>query len=230
MGIIVIVFIIVVILTICGAISNLKKEETSHNLEGIPHIPSCSVNFDRLSGYDFEIFCANMLKNNGFTDVKVTPKKSDHGIDILATDNEKRYAIQCKCYSKNVGNKAIQEAYSGKAIYDADIAVVLTNRYFTEQARSDARKLGVQLWDRNVLLKLIRLEKIVDMQKNRQLENDINHVTGKEWKCIQCKDGKLTLITKNGKAYARCDKCGIILTKDFLQKKYDAIYKNKFKG
>lgn len=31
-----------------------------------------NVNFDLLDGYEFEYFCANLLRDNGFTEVKVT--------------------------------------------------------------------------------------------------------------------------------------------------------------
>lgn len=115
-----------------------------------------NVNFDLMDGHQFEYFCSDLLRDNGFSGVKVTPGSGDHGIDIIAYRNGKKYAIQCKCYSNNVGNHAIQEAYSGMAIYGANVAVVMTNSHFTNQARSDARKLGVQLWDRNKIMDLIR--------------------------------------------------------------------------
>lgn len=113
------------------------------------------IDFDSMNGQEFEDFCVKVLRRNGFINVKVTQGSGDHGIDVLANKNGKRYAIQCKCYSQNVGNKAVQEAYSGKDIYSADIAAVMTNRFFTRQAQMDARKLGVQLWDRNKLNNLI---------------------------------------------------------------------------
>ena len=43
-----------------------------------------------------------------------------------------------------------------KKIYKKDIAVVLTNRYFTDQAIEEAEELGVKLWDRDKLLALIK--------------------------------------------------------------------------
>lgn len=113
------------------------------------------VNYDSLTGEEFEDFCVSLLKANGFYNVSKTKSSGDHGIDVLATKNGKRYAIQCKRYSNNIGNKAVQEAYSGKDIYGSDVAVVMTNQYFTKQAINDARKLNVQLWDRNELVKLI---------------------------------------------------------------------------
>ena len=112
--------------------------------------------FDSMDGNDFEAYCAEVLKKNGYTKVRMTEVKGDHGIDILADKDGERYAIQCKCYEGKVGNKAVQEAYSGCDIYEADHAVVLTNSYFTPQAEEDAERLQVLLWDRNDLLYLIQ--------------------------------------------------------------------------
>lgn len=55
--------------------------------------------------------------------------------------NGMKYAVQCKHYSSNVGNHAIQEAFSGKSIYNADVAVVLTNSYFTQQAETGCKNI-----------------------------------------------------------------------------------------
>lgn len=115
-----------------------------------------NVNFDIMEGHEFEYFCSELLKDNGCNEVSVTRGSGDHGIDVLASKNGMKYAIQCKCYSKNVGNKAVQEAFSGKEIYRANVAVVMTNRYFTKQAQEDARKLGVELWDRDKIIYLMK--------------------------------------------------------------------------
>ena len=107
--------------------------------------------FDEMNGTEFEQFCVQLLKRNGFWQVRQTPGSGDRGVDVLATKAGDHYAIQCKRYSGSVGNGAVQQAYSGKAIYNADIAVVMTNNYFTKQAIEDARKLGVQLWNRDII-------------------------------------------------------------------------------
>ncbi|MBO5565402.1 MAG: restriction endonuclease [Lachnospiraceae bacterium] len=109
-----------------------------------------------MDGSTFERFCAELLKKNGYRKVRLTEATGDHGIDILADKDGVRYAIQCKCYEGKVGNKAVQEAYSGRDIYEADRAVVLINNYFTPQAEEDAEALGVLLWDREALLYLMR--------------------------------------------------------------------------
>lgn len=110
---------------------------------------------DDMDGVHFEMFCRDILLKNGFTNVETTQSSGDHGIDILAEKDDISYAIQCKCYSSNIGNAAVQQAHTGKSIYQKDIAVVLTNQYFTEQAKSEAAVLGVKLWDRDKLTSLI---------------------------------------------------------------------------
>lgn len=65
------------------------------------------------------------------------------------------WRIQCKCYSSEVGNKAVQETFSGKTFYNRHIGVVLTNNYFTASAKELAERNGIILWDRKQLLKMI---------------------------------------------------------------------------
>lgn len=113
------------------------------------------ASLDDLDGHDFEYYCADLLRDNGFLDVEVTQGSGDHGIDILARKDDITYAIQCKCYSSNVGNAAIQQVNTGKQLYRKDIAVVLTNQYFTQQAKNEATAIGVKLWDRNKLRQFI---------------------------------------------------------------------------
>ena len=106
---------------------------------------------DKMDGHQFEYFCADILKKNGFSNVEVTKGSGDQGIDILAEKDDIKYAIQCKCYSSDLGNKPVQEAFAGKSIYNCQIAAVLTNRFFTQGGIEAARATGVLLWDRNKL-------------------------------------------------------------------------------
>ncbi len=110
---------------------------------------------DKMDGHSFEYYCADLLKKNGFVNVEVTKGSGDHGVDVLADKDGNSYAIQCKCYTSNIGNAAVQQAYTGKDLYKRDIAVVLTNHYFTSQAKAEAERLRVKLWDRDKLQALI---------------------------------------------------------------------------
>lgn len=104
--------------------------------------------FDHMDGHDFEYYCAELLRRNGFSDVEVTRGSGDQGVDVLAYRNGKKYAIQCKNYSSALSNKPVQEVNAGKVFYGCDIGVVMTNSTFTSGAKSLAAATGVLLWDR----------------------------------------------------------------------------------
>lgn len=110
---------------------------------------------DKMEGHQFEHWCADLLKKNGFSSVEVTVGSGDQGVDVLARKDGIRYAIQCKCYSKDLGNKPVQEVNTGKTVYRCQIGVVMTNRYFTKGAKDAADATGVLLWDRDKLKHMI---------------------------------------------------------------------------
>ena len=107
-----------------------------------------------MDGHDFEYFCADLLIKNGFDKVEVTKGTGDQGIDIIAFKDGIKYGIQCKCYANDIGNSAVQEAFSGRSFYRCHVAAVLTNRYFTSSAKELAENNGVLLRDRDRLNQL----------------------------------------------------------------------------
>ncbi len=111
--------------------------------------------FDSMYGLEFEKFCATLLSKNGYKNVEVTKGSGDQGLDIMAVRGGTKYGIQCKCYSNDVGNKAVMEVHSGISFYKCDLGVVLSNRYYTRAAKELAKKIGVVLWDRSDLLNFI---------------------------------------------------------------------------
>lgn len=110
-----------------------------------------------MEGHEFERWCAELLRENGFQNVEVTKGSYDQGVDILAKKDDIRYGIQCKCYDSNLGNTPVQEVFTGKTIYHCHVGVVMTNSYFTESARKAAEATGVILWDRD------RLEQMMEV-------------------------------------------------------------------
>lgn len=134
----------------------IKVKESLENCSSIIDDESKTVNtFDNLDGAEFEEWCANLLRNNGFANVRVTKTSGDQGVDILAQKNDIKYAIQCKCYSSNLGNSPIQEVHAGKSMYNCHVGVVMTNRHFTSGAKELANATGVLLWDREKLLQMM---------------------------------------------------------------------------
>ena len=98
-------------------------------------------------GYGFEYTCAEILMERGFYSVNVTKASGDQGVDIIACKGGDEYAVQCKLYSRPVGNKAVQEAYAGMGYYKCSRAAVMTNSTFTKGAIDLAKSLNVDLWD-----------------------------------------------------------------------------------
>ena len=110
---------------------------------------------DRMEGHEFEYWCADLLRKNGFTGVEVTPGSGDQGVDVTAEKGGIRYAVQCKCYSSDLGNTPVQEVNAGKALYKCQIGAVMTNRYFTKGAKDLADATGTLLWDRDKLIEML---------------------------------------------------------------------------
>lgn len=110
---------------------------------------------DNLDGADFEQWCADLLKRQGFCDVEVTKGSGDQGVDIIAVKDGIRYAVQCKCYSSDLGNSPIQEVTAGKQFYQCQIGAVMTNRHFTAGAVELAKANGILLWDRDKLEEML---------------------------------------------------------------------------
>ena len=102
----------------------------------------------------YEKRIANKLNRLGF-EVNTTKASGDQGADILATKNGISFAIQCKKYSSPVGNKAVQEAYAGRAFYGQDYGVVVSNADFTLPARQAAHACGIILLSDNKLEDLL---------------------------------------------------------------------------
>ncbi len=136
--------------------SNYNKIMRNCLTQPSPHNSLMGVNIDRLSGVDFEYYCAVLLSQIGFEQVNFTPASHDQGVDLTAFKNKYKYAIQCKRYKQTVGNKAIQEVVAGMQIYNCHKAIVMTNNYFTPAAISLAQANHVELVDREKLLKMLQ--------------------------------------------------------------------------
>lgn len=96
------------------------------------------------NGHDFEKFVASIVERSGWT-ATITKGSGDHGVDVIAQRASVRIAIQCKLYSQNVGNSAVQQVYSAKDFYGCDHACVVSNAGFTRAAKTAAYRLKVFL-------------------------------------------------------------------------------------
>ncbi|GBQ38431.1 putative endonuclease [Acidocella aminolytica 101 = DSM 11237] len=93
---------------------------------------------------EFERCCADYLSLKGWS-AKTTKGSGDQGVDVIARKAGHTIVLQCKLYSKPIGNKAVQEAFAAKAYANADTAAVISNQSYTAAAQALAGKTGVLL-------------------------------------------------------------------------------------
>jgi restriction system protein len=110
------------------------------------------ADIDKMDGKTFEKYLKVLFEKLGYQ-VERTRYIGDYGADLVATNNGVRTVIQAKRYKSKVGIIAVQEAVASKGYYKCDRAMVVTNSYFTNQARTLASSNKVELWDRKLLVR-----------------------------------------------------------------------------
>ena len=103
---------------------------------------------DRMDGIEFEALLAEYFKLNGYH-VVMTPASNDYGADLVLGKGGDVIIVQAKRYKNKVGNSAVQEIVAAMPYYKATKAMVVTNSYYTKNAKELAKANNVILWDRN---------------------------------------------------------------------------------
>src|SRR6185312_7527570 len=105
------------------------------------HVLEASANHPVLRSFSpdmdpeaFEHFCAEALRKAGWS-ARVTQVTADQGVDVVAEREGRVLVLQCKLYSRPVGNKAVQEIAAGRAHERADYAAVCSNQSYTPAAK-----------------------------------------------------------------------------------------------
>lgn len=144
----------IVFLIIIGIIVVKCSQQKKHG-KGIYNIRNEIFVVDCLNGKEFESWCGCLLEKLKYTNIQLTPASGDQGADIIATHEGLRYAIQCKHYASNVGNKPVQEVLSARRIYACDAMMVMTNSHFTPGGKEAAKANNVKLIDREGLIQMM---------------------------------------------------------------------------
>ena len=118
--------------------------EQLKNLEEEDRKKGFDINTLPPDGHEFEHWVANGLKIYGWK-AKTTSGSGDQGIDVIATKDGEKIGLQCKLLSSPVGNKAVQEAFAGKAFHQTDAVAVISNASYTPSAQKLAMDTGVKL-------------------------------------------------------------------------------------
>lgn len=109
------------------ALHRLRKPWRAHRAEVAARKAAMLKTADiaRMHPVDFEHHCAAVLKTQGWT-CKTTRTSGDFGVDIVAERQGVRVVIQVKKWRAPVNLKAVQEAATGRAMYGAHFAAVVS--------------------------------------------------------------------------------------------------------
>lgn len=130
-----------IIVLIKYALYLLEKQKLSRS--GISEV-------DKMDGRTFEKYLECLFEGLGYK-VERTRYIGDYGGDLVTRKDGIKTVIQAKRHKNKLGVRAIQEAVAAKGFYDCQEAMVVTNSFFTDQAKQLAIKNNVELWDKKVL-------------------------------------------------------------------------------
>jgi restriction system protein len=131
-----------------------KRQEEEARRRHATFIRLSQTDWRPLKGVPFENFIQEVFEWLGFA-VQTTATTGDHGADLIVSKGRIKFAVQCKGYTGNVGNDAVQEAHAGTAYYDCQFGVVITTSDFTSAARALASKCSCVLIRGDQILALL---------------------------------------------------------------------------
>lgn len=117
-----------------------------------------------MDGARFEVFVADLFRAMGHRAV-LYGGAGDQGVDIVVNLRGERVAVQCKNYSRPVGNGPVQEVYAGARHHRCVEAWVVSPAGYTRGALDLAKSTGVTLHDADTIHRWIR--KVDRLEKER---------------------------------------------------------------
>ena len=133
------------------------NEKRQQQKERMKYLRSSLYDIDHMEGTEFEEWAKAWYEQMGY-EVDTTPSSNDYGADLLAYNDKESIAVQCKRYAGKVGVSAVQQILGATAYYKTDRGEVITNSFFTAQARTLAAETGVKLFDREILKSMPKLK------------------------------------------------------------------------
>jgi hypothetical protein len=123
------------------------------------------TDLEDMSPEAFELVCALIYRKSGYTESFRVGGSGDGGIDVVALRSMQGLLLQCKSskeLDKRLGWEGVKDVVAGEAGYRMQYPGVqfqklaLTNQYFNETAKGQARLNNVLLLDKTAILKEIR--------------------------------------------------------------------------
>jgi len=114
----------------------------------------------------FEEWTALLYIKMGYEDVQLTQYSNDKGIDVLASKDGERIAIQCKRFKGSVGSPMIRDFYGAMMNIEANKGIFITTGSFSVEAEKMALGIPIELYDSNRLNELIKTAEFHDFDES----------------------------------------------------------------
>lgn len=125
--------------------------------------------------YQFERFCAALLRNEGYDVVRKGGARPDGGVDLIADRGNERIFVQCKHWRTRVVKEAvIQDLLNGMAQFEATRGVIYTLHGWATSAAEAAQKHAITLVDGGELAAQA-LARLMTQQLNEILNPELHH-------------------------------------------------------
>lgn len=129
-----------------------RKEEESERLRRETKTLS---GLKRIKPENFEFAVGSLFLARGY-EVFITPRSGDRGIDLVTTQQNKKTAIQCKRYNKNIIPGHMVREFYGSFVGNFDNGIFVTSSTFSPAARDWAKqRKGLRLINGEELAKLM---------------------------------------------------------------------------
>ncbi|NPA72009.1 MAG: restriction endonuclease [Gammaproteobacteria bacterium] len=106
----------------------------------------------RLDPVSFERFVGSLFEKMGY-EVRTTALSGDEGVDLILRKDEKVAIVQCKRYTRPVGQPVVRDLYGAMVHNRADEAYLVTTSTITLPAQQWAIGKPIHLIDGNALVK-----------------------------------------------------------------------------
>lgn len=109
-------------------------------------------NFQKLNPHQFEKAIADLFTKMKY-DVARTPLTGDYGADLIVKTDNETIVVQCKKYGEKhkVGAPDVQRTLGSMYRYNASKSILITTSDFTNQAKIQASKAPIELWNKRRL-------------------------------------------------------------------------------
>lgn len=119
-----------------------KILETNDEIEKLKDVESLKTKLMIVDPYKFEVVVSNLISHVGFSDVKVTKKSGDDGVDVNAllknsVSVDLRYSFQVKRWKHSVGRNEVANLRGSMDLNNQ--GVIIATSHFTESAIHEAR-------------------------------------------------------------------------------------------